>query len=100
VLLFGDRLTAAEARQLGLVARVAEPGALMDVALELAGAAARVAPLAARSMKGLVAQAGEGTLADGLDREHAALFGLYTTADAREGIAAFTQKRQPAFEGR
>ena len=100
VLLFADRLTADEAVQLGLVARVVEPGALMDAALDLAGRAARVAPLAARAMKHLVAVAGEVPLADGLDREHQALFGLYRTRDAAEGIAAFTGKRQARFEGR
>jgi enoyl-CoA hydratase len=100
VLLLDGRLTAAEAERLGLVAKVVAPGELMGAALEAATRAARVAPLAARAMKALVAAAGEGTLADGLDREHEALFGLYATADAREGIAAFTHKRQPAFEGR
>jgi enoyl-CoA hydratase len=100
VLLFADRLTAGDAAHLGLVAKVVEPGALMDTALDLANRAARVAPLAVRAMKTLVAQAGEGTLADGLDREHEALFCLYETADAQEGIAAFTEKRPAAFEGR
>jgi enoyl-CoA hydratase len=100
VLLFADQLTAEEARELGLVARVVEPDALMDAALDLAGRAARVAPLAAREMKHLIAAAREVSLADGLDREHEALFGLYRTRDAREGIAAFTGKRQARFEGR
>jgi enoyl-CoA hydratase len=100
VLLFADRLTAEEARALGLVTKVVQPGALMDAALGLAARAARVAPLAAQEMKRLVAAAGEIPLADGLDREHEALFGLYGTRDAREGIAAFTGKRQASFEGR
>lgn len=100
VLLLGDRLTAAEASELGLVAKVVQPGELMDAALVLAGRAARVAPLAAREMKRLVAAAGEVPLADGLDREHQALFGLFRTRDAQEGIAAFTGKRQASFEGR
>jgi enoyl-CoA hydratase len=100
VLLFGDRLTAGEARELGLVTTVLPPDELMDAALDLAGRAARVAPLAAREMKRLVAVAGEVPLADGLDREHQALFCLYLTRDAQEGIAAFTGKRQASFEGR
>jgi enoyl-CoA hydratase/carnithine racemase len=100
VLLFADRLTAAEAAHLGLVAKVVEPGALMGAALDLANRAGRVAPLAVRAMKTLVAQAGDRTLAEGLDREHEALFWLYETEDAHEGIAAFTEKRQAAFEGR
>jgi enoyl-CoA hydratase len=97
VLLFGDRLTAAEAQGLGLVARVVEAAELMPAALGLAEQAARVAPLAAQAMKRLVA--GQ-ALASGLDREHEALFGLYRTRDAREGIAAFVEKREARFEGR
>src|SRR5579875_1971480 len=93
VLLCGERLTADEARQAGLVARVVPPDALMDAALDLAGQAARIAPLAAREMKLLVNQAGELPLAEGLDREHEALAGLYGTQDASEGIAAFVAKR-------
>jgi enoyl-CoA hydratase len=100
VLLFADQLTAEEARELGLVARVVEPDALMDAALDLAGRAARIAPLAAREIKHLIAAAREVPLADGLDREHEALLRLYRTRDAREGIAAFTGKRQARFEGR
>jgi enoyl-CoA hydratase len=100
VLLFGDRLTAGEARELGLVATVVQPDELMDAALDLAGRAARVAPLAAREMKRLVAVAGEVPHTDGLDREHHALFRLFLTRDAQEGIAAFTGKRPASFEGR
>lgn len=100
VLLCGERLTADEARQAGLVARVVPPDALMDTALDLAGRAARIAPLAAREMKLLIAGAGDLPLAEGLDREHEALFGLYGTQDAGEGIAAFVAKRDARFTGR
>jgi enoyl-CoA hydratase len=100
VLLLAERLTADEARDLGLVAQVVAPDALMDAAFKLAVRAARVAPLAAVEMKRLVAAARDVGLAAGLDREHEALFRLYRTRDAQEGIAAFTGKRQAKFEGR
>jgi enoyl-CoA hydratase len=100
VLLFGDRLTADQAREAGLVAQVVEPAGLITAALALAERAARIAPLAAREMKRLVAAAGEIPLDSGLDAEHEALFGLYATRDAREGIAAFVEKREARFEGR
>lgn len=100
VLLFGERLTADEAQVRGLVVDVVEAAELMTVSLRWAERAARIAPLAAREMKRLVATAGELPLASGLDREHEALFGLYRTRDAREGIAAFVEKREARFEGR
>lgn len=100
LLLFADRLTAQEAHALGLVAMVAEQDALMTSALALADRAARVAPLAAREMKRLIAIAGQVPLEAGLDREQEALFTLYGTQDATEGIAAFTGKRPAGFEGR
>lgn len=100
LLLFADQLTAQEALQLGLVATVTEPEALMPAVLALAQRAARVAPLAAREMKHLIATAGQVPLETGLDAEHEALFTLRDTRDAAEGIAAFTGKRPAGFEGR
>ncbi|HEY5985911.1 MAG TPA: hypothetical protein VIV12_05920 [Streptosporangiaceae bacterium] len=83
------------------MARMAvEPSGLMAAAPGLAERAARVARLAAREMKRLVAAAGESPLENGLDREHEALFGLFRTRDAREGIAAFVEKREARLEGR
>jgi enoyl-CoA hydratase len=99
VLLSGRRLAADEARTLGLVADVVEPAALLDAALDKAGAMSRMAPLAAREMKRLVALALDAGIEDGLTAETEALLRLFDTRDAAEGIAAFVEKRRPTFEG-
>ena len=99
VLLSAKRLTAEEARDLGLVAEVVASDRLMDAALAKAEAIARIAPLAGRTMRDLVRIAADVDLETGLDREHAGLSALRSTADAEEGIAAFVEKREPRFRG-
>src|SRR4051812_41036112 len=99
VLLSARRLTADDARALGLVAEVVEPDRLLDSALAKADAIAKIAPLAARAMAELVRTAGDADLERGLDEEQAALDRLRDTADADEGIRAFVDKRAPDFGG-
>ena len=100
VLLAGRRLSAEDAARLGLVAEVVEPDRLLGAALDRAGRVARVAPLAAAAMLGLVRTAMDAPLEAGLDAEQEALAGLHRTDDAAEGIAAFLEKREPRFTGR
>jgi enoyl-CoA hydratase len=99
VLLSARRLTADEALRAGIVARVVEPGALLDAALAKAGEIVRAAPLAVGGMLELVRVAMDAALAEGLDAEHDALVRLRRTADAAEGVTAFVEKREPRFEG-
>jgi enoyl-CoA hydratase len=99
VLMATERLTAEEARSLGLVTAVVEPDGLLDAAVELAGKVARVAPLALAEIGRLVAAALDRPLDEGLAEEHEALFRLFETADAAEGVRAFVEKREPRFRG-
>jgi enoyl-CoA hydratase len=99
VLLAGRRLTAEEARGLGLVAEVVAPERLLAAALAKAEQVARVAPLAGRAMLSLVRTAMEAPLEEGLGREQDALAALHRTRDAAEGIRAFLEKRTPRFAG-
>ncbi|MFC6885235.1 MULTISPECIES: enoyl-CoA hydratase/isomerase family protein [Actinomadura] len=100
LILTGRRIRPDEARALGLLAAVTEPDDLLPRALDLAGTIARQAPLAAREGKRLVDDGLETGLAAALTREQQALSWLSTTEDAREGVAAFLEKREPVFRGR
>ncbi|WP_020576198.1 enoyl-CoA hydratase/isomerase family protein [Actinopolymorpha alba] len=88
-----------EAERRGLVARVVEPDELMPAARELARTLAARAPRAVREAKRLIDDGVEASLETGWTLEQGVLSSLYATADAREGIRAFIEKRDPAFTG-
>jgi enoyl-CoA hydratase len=92
-------LTADEARQFGLVNRVVPVERYLDEALALAAEIAARAPLAVRLGKEAVNQAFESFLADGLADERRAFYFLFASADQKEGMAAFTEKRKAVWKG-
>lgn len=100
VLLAARRLTAERAFQLGLVAEVVEPERLMDAALARAREMLKVGPLAQREMKRLIREGPDAALDTALTLEQEVLLRLARTADGREGIRAFVEKREPRWEGR
>ena len=100
LLLTGDPVDAARALELGLVSRVVEPEALLTTAREVAGRYAAQAPLALAATKRAVAEGLDRPLAEGLEAERREFVGLFTSADAAEGITAFLEKRPPAWTGR
>jgi enoyl-CoA hydratase/carnithine racemase len=98
LILLGQPIDAATAAAWGLVAEVVPADGLRARALELARGIAENAPTAVQAAKQLVdAAAGEG-LATTLEALAAGL--AAGTADAREGITAFREKRKPKFTGR
>ncbi len=97
--LLGAPVGAERLHALGVVNLVTEPGAALDGALALA---ARLAAGPAQSMariKALIEAAPETTLATHLDREAAGINRARFGAEAREGLAAFLEKRKPDFSG-
>ncbi len=100
VVLSGRRLNAREALESGLVARVVVREAWLDEARRLAREIASKAPVATRLAKEAVDHAYEGGLGYGLDYERRAMYLAFASADAREGLNAFLEKRRPEFEGR
>jgi enoyl-CoA hydratase/3-hydroxyacyl-CoA dehydrogenase len=94
--LVGEPIRAEQAEALGLVNRVVPDEQLLDAALELAETLAAQAPLAVAAIKRL---AGHADLDAGIAAEQAEFAEVFATADAREGIAAFLEKRAPAFQG-
>ncbi|HEV8545682.1 MAG TPA: enoyl-CoA hydratase-related protein [Candidatus Limnocylindrales bacterium] len=94
-----DPLSAADAERFGLVARVVPADSLAMEARALAARLAAGAPRALALTKRALARAEESSLDEALEYE-AYLQGMAgATADHREGVAAFIEKRPPAFTG-
>jgi enoyl-CoA hydratase len=100
VILSGRRLSAREALQAGLVARVVAKEAWLEEAMRVARDIASKGPVATRLAKEAVDRAYEGPLTVGLDYERRSLYLAFASEDAKEGLTAFTEKRKPEFEGR
>ena len=100
LILTGSPIDAGTAERWGLVARVAEPGRALEVALELARDIAQNAPLAVRAAKRAIDDGFGTRLGDGLRIELDAYWTCIPTADRQEGIRAFAEGRPPRFEGR
>lgn len=99
MVLLGDPLTAAEAYNAGLVSKVVDDGKALSVALELASRIASRAPLAMQQGKALVRATFEMPLAAQLTLERQAFSALFGTADKREGVTSFLEKRKPDWRG-
>lgn len=100
MILTGRRLSAQEALQFGLVARVFPTASYLEESIALATEIANKAPLALRMAKESINRAFEGTLAEGILFERRAFNLLFATEDQKEGMAAFIQKRKPSWKGR
>jgi enoyl-CoA hydratase len=100
VVLTGRFLDAQEAERAGLVARVVAREAWLDEAKRVALEIAAKGPVAQRLAKEAVNRAYETTLKAGLDVERKLFHLAHSTEDAKEGLAAFGEKRDPEFKGR
>jgi enoyl-CoA hydratase len=100
VILSGRRLSAREALQAGLVARVVAKEAWLSEAKRVAHDIAEKGPVGTRLAKESVKRAYETTLAAGIETERRALYLSLASEDAGEGLTAFTEKRKPEFKGR
>ena len=98
--LTGRMMSAAEAEQSGLVARVVPAADLVDEAIKTATAIAGMAPLATIATKEMVNAAFETTLQQGINFERRLFHGLFGTADQKEGMAAFVEKRPGNWTGK
>ncbi|MBL8704354.1 MAG: enoyl-CoA hydratase/isomerase family protein [Rhodospirillales bacterium] len=99
IVLTGRPFTAEEGFAWGAVNRLCEPGTVVDEALATAAAIAGNAPVSVRQAKKAIHAGLQMSLADGMDFEVEAYNRTVPTADRREGIGAFNEKRKPSFKG-
>ncbi len=95
----GDPILAEEAKEAGMVARVASKGEAINVALELAEAVAVNAPLAVAASKKLIWAAVDKPEAEFWDVQTPLQKSVFTSNDAKEGPRAFAEKRAPEWTG-
>jgi len=98
--LTGRMMDAAEAERAGLVSRVVPDGELMSEALKVAERIAGMSQPVAMMVKESVNRAYETTLAEGVRFERRLFHSTFAIEDRKEGMAAFIEKRKPAFRNR
>jgi enoyl-CoA hydratase/3-hydroxyacyl-CoA dehydrogenase len=95
--LIGDAISSEDAYEHGLVARLVPDHELLDTALQWARKLSGQAPLAIEQIKQVAAVA---DLDAGIEAEKRAFATVFASEDAREGIAAFVEKRSARFTGK
>ena len=100
LILTGRTIDAAEALRVGLVSAVYPADELLERALETAVALAKKSPVALSAAKDAANRALQGDLNSGLAYEAILFAALFATDDQKEGMTAFSDKREPRFQGR
>jgi enoyl-CoA hydratase len=98
LILTGRTVDAEEALRIGLVNAVHDP--VLDKALETAQLLASKSPIALAAAKATINRALAGDALGNLAAEADDFGDLFSSADAKEGLAAFAEKREPNFVGR
>lgn len=99
-LIFTGRMIGAdEALAWGIVNRLATPESLLDTALETAREINQKGPVAVRLAKQVINEGKDESLQQGLDLERDVFPKCFESEDLKEGLAAFLEKRKPAFKG-
>ena len=100
MILTGRVMDAAEAERSGLVSRVVPAAKLVDEAVKMATQIAALSRPAVLMAKEMINRAYETTLAEGVRFERRLFHALFATADQKEGMLAFIEKRKPNFRNR
>ena len=95
----GEFMTAAEARQWGLINRLTEPGEACSVAIELASRIAANAPLAVAASRQIINDCSDWPAVQRWSRQREVLERIIASGDAREGAKAFAERRPPRWTG-
>ncbi|WP_240504334.1 crotonase/enoyl-CoA hydratase family protein [Tsuneonella mangrovi] len=97
--LTGEFIDAPRAYELGLINRVVD-GAALDGAIALANTIAANGPLAVRVSKQIVKESRGWPMDERYDRQARLIAPVFVSEDAREGAAAFAEKRKPNWKGK
>ncbi|MBT4931940.1 MAG: enoyl-CoA hydratase [Rhodospirillaceae bacterium] len=98
--LSGRMMDAEEAERSGLVSRIVDADSLVEEAVKTAEAIAKLSQPIVLMAKEAVNSAYETTLAQGVHFERRLFHATFSTEDQKEGMAAFAEKRQPAFKNK
>jgi enoyl-CoA hydratase/carnithine racemase len=98
--LTGQPMAAERAAELGLVNRLAAPGAALQSALALAEEVATGAPLALIASKRILEEQWDWPTDEAFARQAVITEPVFNSEDAREGATAFAEKRAPIWRGR
>src|SRR5271154_3721074 len=98
--LTGDTMPAERFHELGVVNHLAEPGAAVDVPLELAGRLARNGTLPLVASKQILQEQFDWSSAEMWDKQAAISGPVFASEDSKEGANAFKEKREAVWRGR
>lgn len=96
----GDSMSAKEALNHGLVNRLIPPEILLEETLAFAKKIAKQPPLSIRLIKETVNKAVDHSVYEAMQFERKNFYLLFSSEDQKEGMTAFTEKRQPNFKGK
>jgi enoyl-CoA hydratase len=100
LILTGNFVDAARAHELGLVNRLIDDGGALEAARALSAEIAANGPLAVRVGKEVVARAVDWPATEAFTRQSELVEPVMTSEDAKEGAAAFAEKRAPRWQGK
>ena len=98
--LTGKPMSAVRLAELGLVNRLADPGKVLDAALELAAEITANAPLSLQASKQIIDGARDWSTTEEFQNQTDIAAAALLSEDAREGVAAFAEHREPVWTGR
>ena len=100
MMLTGQPVSAREALAMGLASEVVADNAVMETAMKIAKTICSMPPLAILQIKEAVLAGDDASLQTALMLERKAFQLLFASADQKEGLRAFLEKRKPEFKGR